>query len=217
MTSEEEALVLELRQARLIPASWAKRFIRDLHDRYVGHDAEPLTEKQVKALWSVAYTYRRQLTAGMRARVHDRHERETGKAEADAVTKGLPRAACPLEQAFRDALAESPTDGDARLIYADWLEEQRRQLEADCQRWIAQGRYAPILIDLLRPSCRWLRKPRAVELYAFPAEIPETVFCALPGGFSDTEDTHRYLSVLLAMQALESAWLHVHAKEPARS
>lgn len=47
------------------------------------------------------------------------------------------------EAAFVRNLSENPGDFAAYLVFADWLQEQRRPVEADACRWLAQRERRP--------------------------------------------------------------------------
>lgn len=51
----------------------------------------------------------------------------------------------PQEAAFKERLAAAPEDETARLVYADWLEENDRSEEAAKQRLMAPGYRALVL------------------------------------------------------------------------
>lgn len=50
------------------------------------------------------------------------------------------------ENGFIKTLDTNPDDWSCRLQYSDWLEEQGREVEANCQRWMADNQRHPFLM-----------------------------------------------------------------------
>lgn len=74
-----------------------------------------------------------------------------------------------LEDAFVEAIKESPCDPAPRLIFADWLDEQGRNKEAEWLRLDVRVATSPMVDP--RDMRRWqtLRGPRGV--YPLHSEI----------------------------------------------
>lgn len=61
MTDEQRQAVKALSKCRFLPASWDKRFVRDMCRLAEKPDAPMLTEKQTRKLDDVTFKYRAQL------------------------------------------------------------------------------------------------------------------------------------------------------------
>jgi uncharacterized protein (TIGR02996 family) len=62
------------------------------------------------------------------------------------------------QHAFLAAIKSAPSDLTTRLIYADWLEDQGRESEADLQRWEARLAANPYDPALRSEFAKWLTK-----------------------------------------------------------
>lgn len=65
MTADEQRMIEALARATFLPASWAKRFARDLAAQATAHEPK-ITDRQAEALAHLVHTYRRQLPADVR-------------------------------------------------------------------------------------------------------------------------------------------------------
>lgn len=68
------------------------------------------------------------------------------------VVASLPSAAAGEEASFALHLDVAPEDATTRLVYADWLEEQGRDLDGYTQRWIVVEKFYPqiLITDVMR-------------------------------------------------------------------
>ncbi len=126
--TDERAAIEALAKCRFSPGSFAKRFARDLAAM---PEDTLFSPKQRQCLWQHAVKYRRQL-----------HKVHVEKAKAWLAVPDDRRY-------FENQLSSIPSDGDLRLIYADWLGERGDPLE-EAQRWMARMECWPRLDPLRR-------------------------------------------------------------------
>ncbi len=107
MTKQEHRWAQLLAGCRMLPGSYAKRFVRDMAGQQPGD--KPLSEKQRKFLGDLVFRYRRQL-----------------KIPTDEARQHREKIQMPmtLDESFLAAILADPSDETPRLIYADWLEER---------------------------------------------------------------------------------------------
>lgn len=150
--NEHELLVLHmLARCRFPPGVFAKRFVRSVTEQKLKVEGPiaPLSPKQRKCLWEIAWKFRRQLvTLGVAQSCIDAHK--AGYHEWENVS--LP------EQAFERLLCDDPDDWQTRLIYADWREDRGEAALAMAQRWMAEVKVRPSLrfYGLLRRWQWWI-------------------------------------------------------------
>lgn len=108
------------------------------------------------------------------------------------------------EQDFRDRIEENPLDATARLVFADWLNDHGREIEAMGQRWQAR--------EEKRPNCKRLFRDGSAyySQEADPAsDIPSLVFEALS---SHRDVKHPDERIFASNHAAETALAHaLHA------
>lgn len=71
---------------------------------------------------------------------------------------------------FREQVDANPEDWNLRLVYADWLDEQGRDVEASGQRWQAANRRRPYGRQWSGPS---------YEMDKWLSHLPDEVFKVL--------------------------------------
>jgi uncharacterized protein (TIGR02996 family) len=116
-----------------------------------------------------------------------------------------------LETQFLDDLKANPHDPVTRLVYADWLEEQGREAEAACERFIARHRIQPW--QRRRGSLyHWHPEPDVLTWFKYG--VPRWVFERLHGARSRcrfTKYTVRGESVCIRHTSLALAWYNFRA------
>jgi uncharacterized protein (TIGR02996 family) len=117
-----------------------------------------------------------------------------------------------LEAAFWTDIAEHPDDDSLRLIFADWLTEQGRELESEALRWLVREGKRPYLCrsGASEDFCwDWKLNPLSREFQR--AALNESLFHSLDGGRFGHPDMSRnyceYPTRLAAEQALVQAWV----------
>lgn len=128
MSSYQTICIQNLARCRFAPATWDKKFARDLAAKPEG---VILTPKQRANLYRLVVRYRKQLATNDYWR-----------------TKVIPYAqawvAVPADQrAFEDALDADSFDWTTRAVYGDWLEEHGQPELAAAQRWMVEHKEAP--------------------------------------------------------------------------
>lgn len=73
-----------------------------------------------------------------------------------------------MENDFLHVLQKTPGDLLARMAYADWLEENYRNMDAFAQRWMVAWKKWPVLRERTRPHQR-IVKPWAWHVYRYSA------------------------------------------------
>ena len=63
MTSEQQNILIALGSVRCLPATFDKRFTRNLSAAAKNNTAYELSESQIKIMYSLLYKYRKQLPA----------------------------------------------------------------------------------------------------------------------------------------------------------
>lgn len=127
MTPHEHAYITRLASCRFAPATFDKRFARDMSERPADY---PLSVKQAKSLWRLVHRYRRQLQLTRQEEEMAKQYSEdppgswftgTAGSPCPCATPAIdPAAAAP----FIAAILADPDNDQPRLVYADWLEEQ---------------------------------------------------------------------------------------------
>lgn len=104
MTAAEIAIAIALSHCSFLPASWDKRFCRQLGKRAQHRPDLPLTERQVAHLLRLTHKYRRQLPTKVIETALDEMERHAERRVA-AGTGALPDFT-PARQALRRQKAD---------------------------------------------------------------------------------------------------------------
>lgn len=89
---------------------------------------------------------------------------------------------------FSQHLDTHPEDWTTRLVYADWLEEQGRYAEAECQRWMVRKKRKPF--HFIQWS--WSDKDKAVSADKSPSLLPGRVYKALPDASEEVSSREEY-------------------------
>lgn len=118
-------------------------------------------------------------------------------------------AARTAEDVFRASLEANTADCDLRLIFADWLADQGRDVEAGGQRWQARNRQWPRPSPAERAWQWWYWEgewwPKDYENGVFEASLPRDVWHAFKGGKMISWLFRKYSTLCAAETALAHA------------
>lgn len=138
----EKEVIGALASCSMLPGSFDKRLVRDLHNLFESDEDASLTAKQRLCVWRIAKKYRRQL--GDKDRRIGVSLVSLVEVQWNALHEGI--GIKGDWGRFEHQLSMEPDDWTTRSIFADFLDDQGESILADGQRWQVANNKHPVLL-----------------------------------------------------------------------